>query len=256
MVKSLLDTFQSIDPNVKHALADISNSRLLALAALEIAESQAGIDRLSAEHIVACLEAAGVAAKKLSITRSLSGATGLVSSIREEGEVFYKIMTKGKREIESALSGGKLSVVRIEKGQPRTARLGLKDTFARLKGVVRICDPYYGVRTLDALDYIPKECVIKFLSVNASGGTRILSGAIKDFKKERPNAEFRLASNDVGLHDRYVVSNSGLILLGHGLKDIGGKESFLIALDISLVPDLVKTAIQSFDRKWSNASIL
>ena len=52
------------------------------------------------------------------------------------------------------------------------------------------------------------------------------------------------------------MSKSGLILLGHGLKDIGGKESFLISLDISLVQDLVKTSIKSFDKMWSNASIL
>jgi hypothetical protein len=132
----------------------------------------------------------------------------------------------------------------------------LKEIFNDLKGVVRICDPYYGIRTLDALDYIPKRCTIKFLSVNASGSARKLAGAIKDFKKERPNTEFRLAGKDAGLHDRYVVTSSSLIILGHGLKDIGGKESFLIALDKSLVPGLFKDSIKSFDRRWSNASIL
>jgi hypothetical protein len=256
MAKKLLEAFHSLDQHVKRSLSEISNSRLLALAALELAETEAGIDRLSAEHIVACLEAAGVAVKKLSISRSLASAAGFISSRREEGEVFYKIMTKGKSEIEPFLSRSKLSVVRIEKDQPRTARIELKETFALLKGEVRICDPYYGIRTLDALDYIPTKCTIKFLSVNPTDSITKLVGAIKDFKKERPKSEFRVADKTAGLHDRFVVTDTCLIILGHGLKDIGGKESFLIRLDQSLVPDLVKASIQSFDDKWNNATAI
>ncbi len=256
MAKSLLDTFHSLDPSVKHALADISNSRLLALTTLEIAETEAGVDRLSSEHIVACLEAAGVAVKKLSITRALAGASGFISSSWEDDEVFYKIMTKGKKGVESILSGGKLSVVQIERNQPRTARQELKDIFADLKGEVKICDPYYGVRTLDALDHIPLKCTIQFLSVNASDSTRKLTGAIKDFKKERQGSEFRIADKSAGLHDRYVVTKSGLIILGHGLKDIGGKESFVISLDHSLVPDLVDASIRSFNNIWRHATAI
>ena len=78
MAKSLLDTFEKLDPATKHTLADITSPRLLAFSALEIAETQCGIDRLTSEHIVACLESAGVAVKKLSISRALSGATGYI----------------------------------------------------------------------------------------------------------------------------------------------------------------------------------
>ncbi len=63
MAKSLLETFENLDGATKHALADITSPRLLAFAALEIAETQCGIDRLSSEHIVAYLEMAGVAVK-------------------------------------------------------------------------------------------------------------------------------------------------------------------------------------------------
>jgi hypothetical protein len=45
-------------------------------------------------------------------------------------------------------------------------------------------------------------------------------------------------------------------LLGHGLKDIGGKESFLIKLDNSFIPDLVKEIIESFDKRWTSAELL
>ena len=215
MAKGILETFRSLNPSIKRALSEITSPRLLALAALELAETDAGVDRLSSEHIVASLEAAGVAVKKLSVSRSLAGTTDLVSSRREKGETFYKIMTKGRREIEPFLSKSNLSIVRIEKDQPRTARMELKEACVVLDGEVRICDPKYGVRTLDVLDLIPVKCTIKFLSVNPTDNAQKLAGAIQDFKKERPTAEFRAADKTAGVHDRFVVTDEGFIILGH-----------------------------------------
>lgn len=39
--------------------------------------------------------------------------------------------------------------------------------------------------------------------------------------------------------------------MGHGLKDIGNKESFVIRLDKELVPDLIRETIQAFDLRWN-----
>ncbi len=251
MVKSLLETFEKLDTATKHTLADITSPRVLAFAALEIAENQCGIDRLTSEHIVACLEAAGVAVKKLSINRALAGATGYISPRKEENETSYKLMTKAKREIEQVLGGEKMTVVRIEKNQPRTARLELGDILKDLNGVVRICDPYYGVRTLDLLDNIPVKTKVQFLTSKTNETGRKLQGAMKDFKKERPNVEFRLAGKNAGLHDRFVMTNDLILILGHGLKDVGSKESFIIHLDKELVPDLLKGTKKSFDANWN-----
>ena len=90
--------------------------------------------------------------------------------------------------------------------------------------------------------------------MNPTDNAQKLAGAIQDFKKERPTAEFRAADKTAGVHDRFVVTDEGLIILGHGLKDIGSKESFVISLDKLLVPDLIKAIIQSFDDKWNNAT--
>jgi hypothetical protein len=253
MAKSLLETFSSLDSGLKQSLADISSPRLLAFAALEIAEMECGIAKLSAEHIVACLENAGVAVKALSIKRALAAAAGFTSTTIEEGDVFYRLMTKGKREIEKKLPAGegKLSVVRIEKDQPRTARLGISEIFSQLTGTVRICDPYYGIRTLDLLDFIPKPTKVRFLTAQANESARQLDGAMKDFKKERPNVEFRTVGKGAGLHDRYAVTDQQIMIFGHGLKDIGGKESFVIRLQKDLTPDLIEETIAAFDAKWN-----
>lgn len=256
MAKSLLTTFSELDSATKHALADIDSPRMLAFAALNIAETECGVDRLTSEHIVACLECAGVAVKRLSVTRSLAAAGGFVSVQREGAESFYKLMTRGKRGIDTVLGGEKMSVVRIDQGQPRTARLELAAVLQSLSGLVRICDPYYGVRTLDSLDSIPPSTLVRFLTSKTSESGRKLRGAMKDFKRERPRVEFRQASAAAGLHDRFVASANAILILGHGLKDIGGKESFMIRLDKGLVPDLIKETIASFDSKWKKATPL
>jgi hypothetical protein len=256
MANSLLDTFGSLDSETKHSLADLDSPRLLAFSALEIAETRAGVNELTAEHIVACLEAAGVSIRRLSVTRALSSASGHVSSRKESGEVCYRLMTKGKREIEHVVGGQKLSVVRIEKDQPRTARQGLGDVIKGLTGMVRVCDPYYGVRTLDLLDNFPKNAKVRFLTSKTNEPARNLDGALRDFKKEKQNVEFRLVDKSAGLHDRFLVSTNLMLILGHGLKDIGTKESFVIRLDKELVPDLIKETIVAFDAKWNAGTVL
>jgi hypothetical protein len=42
-----------------------------------------------------------------------------------------------------------------------------------------------------------------------------------------------------------------MLLLGHGLKDIGGKESSVVRLNKTLVPDLTASLGNSFDSLWA-----
>jgi hypothetical protein len=230
---------------------------LAAFAAMDIANSEAQRERMTAEEIVACLEAAGVAFSKVSVARSLNRAGAKVSVTKDaNGESLYKLMTKGKRDVEAILGGELLSVVRIEAGQPRTARIRLAEVLSRIKGGVRICDPYYGLRSLDSLDHIPKTSPIKFLTSKTNEAPAKLSAAIKDLQKERPNCDFRLAAAGHGIHDRYVLTDDFLLLLGHGLKDIGGKESFIVRLEKDLAPDLLKDVAASFDARWHGATVV
>ena len=257
MPKSLLEAFAGLDEAARDALADVDSSLLLSFASLDIAQTEAGVERLTAEHIVACLEAAGVAVKKTSISRALARAGGRVSTSRsEDGETQYKLMTKGKKEIEGLLGGELMTVMRVEGGQPRTARRRLGDMLAELNGVVRVCDPYYGLRTLDTLDYIPKKCPVRFLTSKTSDPAVKTTNAFHDFTKERPKSEFRLAANPSQLHDRYVLTAESLLILGHGLKDIGSKESFIIRLDRSLATDLLSELSNAFDVHWKAGSVL
>jgi hypothetical protein len=255
MSSSLLQTFASLDKNTKEALADLTSPRQLSLSALLIAEDKCGVHKLTAEHITACLEAAGVAVYRVSVARALANARGAIAASKnQEGETEYKLMIRGRREIEPFWGGGRISVVRIESNQPRSARLKLREILSQLSGVVRICDPYYGIRTLDSLDLVPRPCHVRFLTARTNETGRQLQGALIDFKRERPNIEIRLVPASAGIHDRYIVTSSELLILGHGLKDVGGKESFIIRLEATLAPDLIKETIFAFDKRWNSGT--
>jgi hypothetical protein len=87
MATSLLEAFQELDAQAKHALAEIASPMLLSFAALDIAEQRVGVHRLTVEHIGACLEAAGVAIKRNSVSRALVRAGSKVSTSVEPKEL-------------------------------------------------------------------------------------------------------------------------------------------------------------------------
>ena len=58
------------------------------------------------------------------------------------------------------------------------------------------------------------------------------------------------------IHDRFVLSDDELILLGHGLKDIGSKDSFIIRIGRDLAGDLIDTVHDSFETKWQQATLI
>ncbi len=257
MASSLLGAFSSADQSTKDVIADIESPLLLAFSALSLADELCGIQKLSSEHIVACLEAAGVAVTKKSISTALARAGTRVSrSIGLDGEVFYRLMTKGKREVAPLLGAGSLNVVRFAQGKPRTARMRLRDAMSGLSGLIRVCDPYYGIRTLDSLESVPAACSIRFLTAKTSEATGKVKNAFRDFVKERPTTEFRVAQKSAALHDRYVLGSDELLLVGHGLKDIGAKESFLVRIDKGLGKGLISETRDAFDENWKIATPL
>lgn len=253
---SLLDTFKSLPEPQKQILANIDSPLLLGLMTLLIVEENELRDYMSAEHIVAALEAAGVAVKRNQILRAFSRAGTRISRKIIDEEIHYKIMTQGRNEVLPLLGEGDLQVFCIEAGKPRTARKVLGDIFSVIKGEVRICDPYYGTRSLDTLDKINKNCKIRFLTGKTNENHRKLTGHISDFKRERPNFEIRLYPKSNEIHDRFILCSDYLLILGHGVKDIGNKESFIIKIDASYANDLIKNIENAFDTRWQISQVI
>lgn len=68
--------------------------------------------------------------------------------------------------------------------------------------------------------------------------------------------ELRVTAQPQHLHDRYVLSDEKILIVGHGLKDIGNKESFVIVLPRKFATDLLADVQRSFDQKWGAATLL
>jgi len=81
-----------------------------------------------------------------------------------------------------------------------------------------------------------------------------VKGAMRDLLKEQRSVSIRLAPS-VGTvsHDRFVLTDQELVLIGHGLKDLGGRDSFVIRLPIEYVAGIAVETQKEFDRLWSAA---
>jgi hypothetical protein len=253
---SLLATFEQLDALTRDTLADIKNHLHLGLAALMLGEDKAGHSTMSGEQIVACLEAAGVRLEKAQIVKAFKRADDRISRKTIDDETQYKLMTAGRREVEPLLNVGTIGVSFVEAGRPRTARKNLQDLFSGLTGTIRLCDPYYGVRSLDVLEMIPLPCSVRFLTSRPTENEAKIKVAIGYFKTEHPNTEFRVYPPPAPMHDRYLLSGDVLLLLGHGITDIGNKESFVVNISKEYAGDLIQELATSFDAKWAKASTL
>jgi hypothetical protein len=252
----LLQTFRDLDLRVKNSLANEDSPLRLVLAALSIAHDEAKQEYVSLDELHEALETADVAVDRSSLAKGIGRAGKRVTRRKADGEMQYRLALKGRPEAEKVLGAGDIDLIYIDGTKPRTDRRELGDVFGGLKGTVRVCDPYYGVRSLDSLELMPTKVKVRLLTARTDESPTKWAGALKDFKKERPNIELRVVAHPQDLHDRYVLSDEKILIIGHGLKDIGGKESFVIVLPRTLAGDLLSDVQRSFDQKWANATPL
>jgi hypothetical protein len=141
----------------------------------------------------------------------------------------------------------------VQAGKPWTAQLQLEKIFENVSGGLRICDPFYGRRSLLSLDLLNHCKPIKFLTSRAdSGETQTIESALLAWKKEHGDVDFRRSAGRDS-HDRFVLSEHELILLGHGLKDVGSKDSFIIRISRDIAGDMIDTVREAFDKRWQEA---
>ncbi|MDP2947460.1 MAG: hypothetical protein Q8N88_05080 [Nanoarchaeota archaeon] len=202
----------------------------------------------------------------LTLTRAFAKAGGSnrvkkpIISQKEGAEIFYKIANPGEKHLESLEGQGLLKIIYLEPNSHRDSRGKFKDLVGRLKGKeLKICDPYYGVNTLDALEEIIRSGYrVKFLSSIINEKVSKFNREFFYFKKHYLNKiEFRVYPKRE-LHDRYILSDNAFIIVGQGIKDLGNKESLILVVDDRFGKDIRKSLEKSFWDKWQdrNTTIL
>lgn len=230
-----------------------------ALWVLWVAKGKLVRGKLTAEQIASIIiDVKEVSISPSAVAQSLRNAGHKIHVYHEKGLTLYKIMKAGEEHLLTASGEGAIQVFYFEAGKKYTPkRLLVKDILAGLTGELRIVDPYCSERTLDCLKDI-KDRPIRFLTriENLHGRAREqFLRELQDFKSEYPAMEFR-DYPDTDLHDRYIISPSSLVILGHSIKDLGGKESFAIVLNKEISRNLIEDLSENFGRRWKQSTTL
>lgn len=255
-VSELSKKFSQTDISEFPAFHNYDKTLEMSLWVLWVAKDKLEIKKLTAEQIafvIRDVKEMGIDAE--SITKSFNRAKDKIYTYIEKDATYYEIMKPGKEHMLSKIKKGVLDVFYFEPERKYSSKkFVMGKILSDLKGELRMVDPYCGERTLDIIRKI-NDKPIKFLTqLNKLGRNRNkFLRELQDFKSEYQNIEFRDYPHNE-LHDRYIISSKHLVLLGHSIKDLGGKESFAIALHKDTNKNIFEAVLENFNRRWKQST--
>jgi len=156
----------------------------------------------------------------------------------------FAITAAGEQSLRS-----ETTILLIDPERAIQATATLHGLLGSLKGTVRVCDPYLDSATIEHLDACAAGVEIRLLTqvVRDSGSLRRLIAAAA---AQGRNLQIRVVAAP-HLHDRYLMDDDKLTLLGTSLNGFGKKQSFVIRAGED-IRDLVRVA---FDAGWTSAKM-
>ena len=129
-----------------------------------------------------------------------------------------------------------------------------------LKGDLCIVDPYYGNGTFYVLEKFGDKRRIRFLTCDLGNDEKKNMAkfeiGLRRFRKEFKNIDMRTYAKSHELHDRYIIADNALVVIGHGIKDLANKESFVVFLPKKIVSSFLSVLKKSFENRWTRANNL
>ena len=231
----------------------------MALWVLCVAKEKLGQKRLTAKQMaLAIIDAEEISVTENSITNALKRAFDKVHRYYGNGDTYYEIMKPGKEHLLSLQKSDLVNVFYFEPDTRYTAKRLLKNqVFSGLTGSLMILDPYCSEKTLDVLTNL-KDRPMKVLTRLGNLKDRDKGKFVRevaDFKTENPNVEFRDYPN-ADIHDRYIISEDKVTLIGHSIKDLGAKESFAVVLGREYYREIYDALNSNFTRRWNISSVI
>jgi hypothetical protein len=139
-----------------------------------------------------------------------------------------------------------------------TAKRLLKNqVFSGLTGSLKIVDPYCSERTLDMLSNLkgrPVKVLTRLENLKERDRAKFVRD-VADFKTENHDIEFRDYPN-ADIHDRYIISEDKVTLIGHSMKDLGAKESFAVVLGRENYKEIYEALDNNFTRRWDVSGVI
>ncbi len=169
---------------------------------------------------------------------------GTVAKTRRERGASFRIMRRGEDEISQVASRALL----IDPSRALTSLRAVEEVLRSLKGEIRICDTYVDSKTLDFLAEIKGASTVQLLTENVQDSGRLKRDLAAFQKEHAVPIEIRV-SIPGRLHDRYVLHSDGMLLVGASLKDLGKKQSMIVALSSAFGLEVARI----FGRAWHDA---
>lgn len=154
----------------------------------------------------------------------------------------FSIMDAGERHLFAAQP-----IVLVQPADAVMATLSLHQFFGGLKSPIRVCDPYLDGATIEHLEACAAGAEIRLLTMNVkdSGPLRRLVQAAQGQRQ----LAIRVA-NARTLHDRYIIDDRDMLILGTSLNGFGKKQCFTIRAG----EDMGETMRTTFDSLWAAAT--
>lgn len=200
--------------------------------------------------------------------------TALMSPLLREDVVKTKILGRGrnkkkywfpawinKRKVESELSSGSLNnkTLFLTGSEAWTdSNKNFPDIVNMLSGDLCIVDQFYGNGTFYLLEKFGKKRKIRFLSGRLGNeeqqNINKFQINLKKFKSEFKNIKMKQYDKFYELHDRYIIADNALVVVGYGIKDFANKESFVVFLPKNTTSKFLPVIKAIFEKRWKKSS--
>ncbi|MGO4715017.1 hypothetical protein [Bradyrhizobium sp. 2TAF24] len=223
----------------------LENERLQVFCILAAEALRGGEGILSAYAISRQLEANHrIHISRHRVETILRNEKGAVIRKRVRGSEYWKLMRAGEQELFDSTD----AVTFINPQKAFSGRRRVDQILSNLSGALRFCDPYIASSVLESLSRCEGAKSIKLLTSDIQGTG--FSTELKAFNREfGGKLEVRVVGKGK-LHDRYIIHNAGLLLVGASLKDLGRAQSFVVEVGAGMS----KLVSDHFDAIWGNAS--
>lgn len=226
---------------------------------LYISKNNFGKDYLNVGEIENILQGfLSIPIKSIQIVRAFARAGKKILYKKDKG---YQISWVGEEFLKSLKIKNPLKLIYLAPDKPITAESSLKELIKSIKkGDLLITDPYYGLRTLEILiEFVKYHKSVKFLTAQLGGGenSAVVNSFLQDIKREYKNKiGVKIYPNKNELHDRYILGENIFFIIGHGIKDLGSKESLIIGVEDRYGKDIRKVLEKTFYERWNISQIL
>jgi hypothetical protein len=212
---------------------------------LHVAKEHLGIAWMSAPQVSEVLrDVYGINVSRQRAYSLMAADKNVVAHRTVKGRHEFQVMKAGSDAVTAAQS-----VIFVEPAAALSRLREVQDLFGGLEGEISVCDPYVDSATIDMLAHLDQASSIRLLSMNIKDKGAIVRDA-KAFTAEHKKPLIVRLGPKGHLHDRYIIHDDGMLLVGTSLNSIGLKQSFVVTLS----EDIRGSVLRSFDEVWNKAS--